>query len=234
MRIIILGDSLPLHRPSEGIDFSDTYGNLLRERVGPEDYVFIIGKRRNDSSIQADPERMLYDMEQFEPSVVLVQIGIVDSAPRLFSKPVHQIISNLPHRLRDLIIGFFSKRRKFFTKRFPKVYVSIADYESNMQKILDNIIKVGAVPMIINIAKPPAAVASKSHSFINNVKKYNEVLGRLAERNDCRLVDFYKMVDENPDNMCPDGIHISIEGNKKLADELLTVINDIRKSCDIE
>lgn len=227
MRIIILGDSLPLHRPEEDIHLEDTYGHILKKELAPDHHVFIISKRANDSSLQSKPENLLYDMKQFEPGIVILQLGIVDSAPRLFSRPVQQIISNLPHSLRDFIIGFFSKRRRFFTKKFPKVYVDILEFENNMKRILGEIKEIGAEPIIVSIAKPPVNVASKSHNFIENVKSYNRILSKLAKEGQHFYVDFYGMVDENPELMCFDGIHISIPGNKALANELSEVIRKI-------
>ena len=220
-RILILGDSLPLHRPDEGVQYEQTYGQILKDKLEPKGYsVFVMGKRRNDTTIQSMEENLIYDMSQFKPGVVILHFGIVHCAPRLFSRNEYQLVNGLPGTIKNAIVSTASKRRRFLTKRFPKVYVTQEKFEKNMDIIIKEIISIGAIPLIINIARPPEDVRRRSHNFLENVNAYNKVLSKLAAQHGLKIVDFFSATEKHPEYLVSDGIHVSKPGNIVLADML--------------
>ncbi len=232
-KIIILGDSLAMQRTIEGIAYEQTYGYLLKkyfESYYSNYFVIIMAKRANDTMRQSMSDSILYDIKQFKPDIVIIHLGIVDCAPRIFSKIERGIISLLPEYLSYRIINFYSKRRLFFTKYLPKKYVNIKNYEKNMQKILNIIIENKAIPIIINISNPPEKIAYRSYNFLNNVRKYNNILLNLSKNYNCKLINFNKIVEKNPNYLLSDGIHISKKGNQKLANEIIDCVNEIVKN----
>jgi len=197
-KIIILGDSLAMQRPTEGVVYKQTYGYLVKnyfESYGNY-FVIIMAKRANDTNIQSRSDRTLYDIKQFEPDIVIIHLGIVDCAPRIFTKIEREIVGVLPQLLNNKIINFFSKRRLFFTKYFPKKYVNVKSFEKNVQKILNVIHNLQAIPIIVNIAKPPKSVSRRSYNFLHNIEIYNNILLKLSKTNNCRLINFYKIVEK--------------------------------------
>lgn len=226
MNIIIIGDSLSMQRLKDNTKYEDTYGYLVKTSLDPKErnHVYILSKRANDSLTQSKPDNLLYNIKQFDPDIVIIHLGIVDCAPRLFTKNQQYIISILPEKLRSSIIAFISKRRLFFTKHFPKVYVKKGDFERHMQIIIDFIIANDAKPIIINVAKPDKRLISRSYNILQNVKDYNMVLLKLAEKNKCPLIDNYKMAEGIPGYLISGEVHLTKLGHKLLADEILKFI----------
>lgn len=208
-------------RLREGIRYEDTYAYLI-QKSGYE--VILRSDYSNDTQVQASHDNLTVDVEYFRPNAVVIQLGIVDCAPRLFSKREAAMINHLPKFLRSGIIAFLSKHRFAFTKQNPKVYVGIDDFRTNMQHIINFTREHDAVPVIVNIARPPAALVERSYGILDNVKAYNIVLRDLAEANGCDLVDLYSTVEENPDRLLDDGIHLGKEGHVALASAILAVL----------
>jgi acyl-CoA thioesterase-1 len=222
MRIILIGDSLLMSRPADHIFYEDTYGYLVMKAL-PYDEVIIRGRYSNDTSIQAKRDNLICDLEYYNPDVVCIQLGIVDCAPRIFSKRDCSVVSSLPVKIKKPLIKFLSKRRLLLTKYFPKVYVKINDFEKNMQIILNSIIKCKALPILINIPKTSERNVQRSSNYLLNIKKYNKVLDDLTSRNNCASVDLYNIIDKNPEYLWTDGIHLSKEGSKALAEEIVRI-----------
>lgn len=222
MRIVIIGDSLAMARETEKILLEDTYGYLLKIFLETKSHtdVFIMARRSNDTSIQSADDHLLYDIKQFLPDIVIIQIGIVDCAPRIFGKIERNIIAHLPASFSAKVINFCSKRRLFLTKYFPKVYVNIKDFETNMRKILDAIKEIKAIPMIVNIAKPGPEILSRSYNSLQNVTDYNEVHHRLCAEYNAEYVDAFNITENDKHCLLNDGMHFSKYGHKKLADIL--------------
>jgi len=244
MRIVILGDSVIFYIVSpewlelenlkwkENFFFSeDIYGFILKRyfKSKGNNEVFVIGYVNNDTRFQTMFGALARDVKQFEPNIVIIQLGICDCAPRLFSQKEKGIILNLPKFIRKKIIKFFSKHRYFFTKRFPKVYVNIYYFRKKYQQILTEIKKIGAYPIIINIAKPSQDLLNISYNYLRNVRSYNAVLSNLAEKKkQCGLIDLYSLIEDDPNMLWKDGIHLTKYGHKKLAEILIKKIESIK------
>ncbi len=221
-KLLFLGDSLLLYRPSDEIYLEDTYPyismNELKKHGKFE--IEIRGERRNDTSTVALDEKLIYNIVSSRPDIVVVHLGIVDCAPRLFTRVEYNLISHLPSMLRRLIIAFFRRNRRFFTKHFPTVYVKKEDFKRNMEKILTTIKNQNAQSIIVNIAKPPDEKLRKSFNFMKNVIEYNKILDTLAEEYNCPIIDFYNATLKHPEYLLRDGIHPSKEGHLYLAKEV--------------
>ena len=226
MRILIIGDSLTFYPLNIR---ENTYGLILKKYFKSKENVevFIISHADNHTRAQSTFTRLIYNVNQFKPNIVVVHLGINDCAPRLFMEFDELFIRSLPIFLKMRIIGFMSKYRGFFTKKFPKVHVKINDFQRNYQKILANIKKLKASPIIINIAKPAERHITRSYNLLNNVKSYNKILSNLAEKNQCKLIDLYTLLESEPQLRSDDGIHLSKHGHKRVAKILEKEIESI-------
>ncbi|MHA1292118.1 MAG: SGNH/GDSL hydrolase family protein [Promethearchaeota archaeon] len=215
MRVIIIGDSLILHHPAHYNSIHDTYGFILKKYLSLQgkDEIFIImprsGNNTNNTKYQSKPRRIIYDIIQYQPDIVIVHLGIVDCAPRLFTQTQRDIISSLPIFMRRKIIRFLSKHRYGFTKVFQKVYVEINEFKKNYQTIIEAIIKNGAIPIIINILKPSEDLIHRSFNFDGKVRSYNKILLEISKKYNINLIDLYSLISENPELRWKDGIHLS-------------------------
>ena len=225
MRMVILGDSMTYERKHLN-SFEENYNFLLKNYLktkGNHD-VFLLARAANHCKVQSKKFKILYDVKQFEPHIVIIHLGFPACAPRLFTESEQFYFQSLPFFLRKESLEFLSRHRYYFTKTFPKVYVKLSEFKIYYQKLLNEIKKLGAIPIIINIMKPNAELIHRSWNILENVQKYNKVLCHLSKKNHCTLIDVYSMIDKEPALRWEDGIHLTAEGHKKLTELLIRII----------
>ena len=173
--MVIIGDSLGL--PRQTLDYEKTYTYLLKEKLPDWD---IINRCRagNTTRFQLNEKYVLSDLKFLKPDVVVMQFGIADCAPRLFSinqRRLIEVIGYFNSSLQDGIINFFSKHRYFFTKVFPKVYVKKEEFKKNMRKLIVITKSLGAIPIVINIAASSLYTQKRSFGIFKNISDYNSI-----------------------------------------------------------
>lgn len=110
-RLLIFSDSLALPRSTPEITwYEDTYPCLLKDN-------FEVFQCSKGGGLMGDFVEQVFYYRQFRPDVVLLQIGIVDCAPRAFSKMEEYIFKS--NRFLYKIRYFLSKYK--ITKRIRKV-----------------------------------------------------------------------------------------------------------------
>jgi len=218
-KIIILGDSLGLPRPE--LSFEKTYPYLLQEKVLNKYHMISKHKRANDTKWQVNA---LYDdVELYKPDVVVIHLGVVDCAPRLFYRKekilFHYINKVIP------IVEFMSKYRFFLTKKLPKVYVNTVNYKINMTKIIDYLEERDIQIIVVGISKTSMENRKKSYGYNENILKYNNILEEiLVDKKEIKFVDMYQY---GEDVLLEDGHHLNEQGSLLLANELFKQIKDI-------
>jgi lysophospholipase L1-like esterase len=232
MNIIFITDSLMMLREWDNISLEDSYGYLLYQHYLKEKKewnIILRPMRLNHTVCQAHPDHLVYDVKLARPDIVFIHLGIVDCAPRLFYQIEDILINRLSTSMKENLLTFFSKRRLFFTKHFPKVYVPIKDFEYYYEVILKAIVELNAVPVIINIAKTNKRNESRSYNFQKNIQDYNAVLLKLSKKYKCPLIDVYKETEKNEKYLLPEGIHLSKLGNKRMTQIIIDRIEQITK-----
>jgi lysophospholipase L1-like esterase len=222
--VTIIGDSLSMVRPKEGILYNDTYVFKLQKILGPNFHVLSRNRRANDlieQSIWINDD-ILYN----ESSITIIYLGIVDCAPRLFSRKTSMILnfmtqySILNKFVIFPVIKFKSKHRRFFTKRFPKTYVPQNIFKDKLEFIVKSIRdKTKSKVIIVNIADTSKKNKIRSYNFEDNINDYNNIINDICSDNAdfCKLVDFNKITKVEKDLILDDGIHLSIKGHNNLA-----------------
>ncbi|CAA6826953.1 MAG: Lipolytic protein G-D-S-L family [uncultured Sulfurovum sp.] len=213
-RIVILGDSLGMPRPE--VRLEETYPYILQTKL-TESEVFAKHRRANDSAFQSEFLNIQDDIEYMKADILVIHLGVVDCAPRLFSRAEQKGLRYLK-KVNKYIISFMSKRRVFFTKIFPKVYVKLDDFEQNMDKLLLSAKRSAKRVIIVNIADTSQVNKRRSYDFEKNIVQYNEVLSQLKLKHDVELLDVYNILDESM--LLDDGIHINVTGSKVVAEKL--------------
>jgi acyl-CoA thioesterase-1 len=226
-KVVVLGDSLALPR-KEGDDIvklEETWPYLLG--LQPYLEVYNCSSRANNSEI------ILLDVyehiELKQPHVVIIQIGIVDCAPRIFSLFEKKILRKLPAKVRNLIINRRKAKRNEITGKNPltRVDVKPLKFKQNVDSLitqikakceqLDSII---LVPVIADFQ----AMEEKSAGFSSNANLYNAILEELAQRHGIHMMDTQQLVSEGSMvNFCSDHYHLSPWGNHKLFDSIYNI-----------
>jgi lysophospholipase L1-like esterase len=238
MKIVVMADSLAMAREGEtNVAYETTYPYLLdqwlRQRFGSQAPLLIErGMRRRTIEYVLDEWYELVDLRKTD--VVVVHVGIVDCAPRVFLRRERQFVENLrPGFLRRSILDYVHRHRRAVVNMRKKVYVPPERFNALVGQVMA---KAKASELrslvIVNIITPPAEMDERSPGFIRNVGIYNEILRTHAEANGAHLIDIDRLIKEagGVEQLTVDGIHINEAGHKMLAQEIerhvLSLIGD--------
>jgi lysophospholipase L1-like esterase len=238
MKIVVMADSLAMAREGEtNVAYETTYPYLLdqwlRQRFGSQaPLVCERGMRRRTIEYVLDEWYELVDLRKTD--VVVVHVGIVDCAPRVFLRRERQFVENLrPGFLRRSILDYVHRHRRAVVNMRKKVYVPPERFNALVGQVMA---KAKASELrslvIVNIITPPAEMDERSPGFIRNVGIYNEILRTHAEANGAHLIDIDRLIKEagGVEQLTVDGIHINEAGHKMLAQEIerhvLSLIGD--------
>lgn len=229
MKIVVMADSLAMPRQEgEGnIAFEATYPYLLdqslRRQLGSQTPVVIErGMRRRTIEYVLDEWFELVELRT--PDVVVVHVGIVDCAPRVFLRRERRFVENLrPARLRNLVLSFVHRHRRAIVKRRGRVYVPPDRFSALVAQVVQKAKQNKLRSLVfVNIITPPAEMEERSPGFIENVNTYNEILKSQVQGEGIHLVDLNKIIRDGGgvEKLTVDGIHINKIGHAMLAREI--------------
>lgn len=221
-RIVILGDSLSL--PRNELRVEHTYPVVLENLLKSEYKIFNRSIRANDTSLQI---KSLYgDLVGFNPDIVIIHLGIVDCAPRLFKRLERKVYSKINKVFP--IIKLFSRHRYLLTKLFPKVYVDIQKFEKNYRFLLQEINRMNTNVIVIGITDSSEENKAKSYNYEKNILTYNSsIKSIIKEFNNVFYIDMFNCQVE--EILLPDGIHLNKVGSKILANAIFKGIQHFEK-----
>lgn len=227
---IVIGDSLACPRPWEGIGLRDTYAYQLQELLGNEHYVINWSMGEN-STQKATTEGFLRTyVRAAEAHYAIIQLGIVDCAPRLMSK-FERLVGGVAVRLpvcRDLFKRYTNlkaRNRLYLTKLFPMTLVSKKVFREKYHLLISEILKWNKIKKVylINIASPGLALVTRSYGIGNNVDSYNEIINELHQifHDKTILIDLNSQINVNQDWITSnDGHHILMPAHDWLANTI--------------
>lgn len=116
----------------------------------------------------------------YEPKNVLMQFGIVDCAPRCFSRKEIYIFNKL--RVGKYVKKIASKYHSKLSSYRNITYVSIEDFEKNMKFLYNKFHENGANIISINIFDACDVYIDKSPNIQNKINAYNEIIKRFCDK----------------------------------------------------
>jgi lysophospholipase L1-like esterase len=229
MKIAILADSLALPREDVGGDemLEVTYPFLLdqslRRQFGSDaPIVYERGMRRRTIEYVLDDWNEQVELKK--PDVVIVHVGIVDCAPRVFLRREGAFVANIRIAwLRDRILKFAHDHRRAIVQKRRKVYVPLWRFEPLVEQVVQKSREAGVKSLVfINIIDPPDSVEERSPGFQKNVVAYNRVLEEQTKHPWVSLIDLNRMVHDEGGSgaLTVDGIHLNERGHALLARRL--------------
>jgi acyl-CoA thioesterase I len=229
MKIAILADSLALPREDVGGDemLEVTYPFLLdqslrRQFGAAAPIIFERGMRRR--TIEYVLDEWNEQIELRKPDVVIIHVGIVDCAPRVFLRREASFVANIKFGwLRDRIFKFTHDHRRAIVQFRRKVYVPLPRFERLVQQVVQKARESDVRSLVfINIIRPPDSVEERSPGFQNNGIAYNRVLQEQTRHPFVSLIDLNRLVHEEggSEPLMVDGIHLNERGHLLLAREL--------------
>lgn len=231
--IVIIGDSLACPRPWIGLGQRDTYASLIQHAAGARAHVINLAAGERSTQYYASSSFAKTYIEDSDTDTLIVQLGIVDCAPRLMTfleRGVGVVCrkNRLTNALFMKYVAFKSKHRRFFTKHFPNIKVKRPEFERNVQIILNRYLSTGGAKsvIVINIAYPGAHLTERSFGVLQIIESYNDVLAQAAAAypEKVQVVDLFGITREAPELITSeDGHHITKDAHKILADKILAM-----------
>lgn len=233
-RIVVFADSLALPRGTELheeiVYWENTWPVVLEKTLLERGYsVDVINCGARDRTSESLSSAQFYEhVELKRPDVLIVQVGVADCAPRVFSRFEKRLLGLpfVPAGLRDRIIRHRSARRAELTRRKPlaKVYVPLPLFRQSLDAFAQKLRGLAFPPAVVfvPIVGWPEQMDAKSPGFSDNVRLYNQALEEFVARSDFAWlpwspsgVDFWI-----------DGHHLSGVGNRTLATLLADLLVD--------
>jgi lysophospholipase L1-like esterase len=229
MKVVIFGDSLALPRDDVGGDacFEVTYPFLidqaLRKRYGAHAPV-LIERGRRLRTIEYVLDDWYEEVELKKPDAVVVHVGIVDCAPRVFLRRERAFVDRIRFTwVKKRLLKFAHDHRPAIIRMRPRVYVPVERFERHVGEVVR---KAQAAKLkslfFVNILAPSNNMENRSPGFQRNVELYNQVLQAQARHSFVEIIDINKVLSaiESTENLTVDGIHFSETPHRMLAQEL--------------
>ena len=164
-------------------------------------------------------------LEYYNPKIVIIQIGIVDCAPRLLYNYEEKIVRILPRYINRIYLKL-SKifRRSSARKAYVKPEVFKLNFENYFQRALLSKIEVIYVFKIMR--------AGSKYTKLNNkvqeaIIRYNKIIDELAEKYGIvKVIDVLSENEEVDKITIEDGYHINYKGHEIVANKLISLIKN--------
>jgi lysophospholipase L1-like esterase len=163
------------------------------------------------------------------PDIVIIQLGIVDCAPRLFKRDgvERKLINRLPNIIKKYYIDFVKKNRK---RKRNHAWVNSKKFKENIQNYISRsqIIRPKKI-IFIEIPIPSSVYLDKNPKAIHSIKKYNSILNELCSKNDiCDTIN--PLTVKKNIQIYDDGYHPNPMGNNLVADLLINELRNVKNN----
>lgn len=235
MLLVVYGDSLSLPRRQAGIRHQDTYAELVLKCL-PESPRLAGFYNRSMAGTPIGQMRVLlegdtYYFGQESPSCCVIQLGIVDCAPRPVLGRTKRKIDRLPPLLKRVIVGLIRRLRPTLIKN--QIFVR----ETPPGKFLDDLsvmisaaLSVFDFVAVLNICPNHPVMEARSPRISESIFLYNGLIDQaVASSKSAKvvLVDVHSAVAAAGIEgivSAEDGHHITLAGHKLYAELLTTTI----------
>jgi len=127
MKIMCIGDSMGL--PREHVKYEETWVSRIKNEFSKVD--FLINCQRSQTT---NVLKSIDCLEYYNPEIVIIQLGIVDCAPRILNRNTlfYKILSRLPNSIQTKIWGVVKKVKK---RSVNTVDVDEKKFEDNLNPV---------------------------------------------------------------------------------------------------
>lgn len=216
MRVLILTDSLGLPRNKpECVSYDETWPAIIKKTQ------FDILSLSVGGWTTADFKKCIKYYQAFNPDLLIIQIGIVDCAPRFVTKKEKFLLENFTF-FGNRVLGWLNKR---WIRNFRNItYVNKQEFKHNIQFIINT---------FPSLQKTVFIEIAGSAEFNNvlpgvdaNIHKFNEILKAIPNSiflsyNNSRI-------------FMSDHHHLNVLGNKILSEKIYEVLvqeKDLFQTC---
>ncbi|XOV79192.1 MAG: SGNH/GDSL hydrolase family protein [Aestuariibacter sp.] len=218
-KILFITDSLGLPRAQPELvpdDATWTYVVSKRLKEHFDFFYYTVAGLHTGMLVQS----LKFQAGAFRPDLIVLQIGIVDCAPRALKENERKVIQRLPGFISKVLLGFVRRNYHYLIRKRKISYVSLFQFENNLIE-LRNFFKRSQF-LVVPIAPANTAYIESNPLISNNIKEYNKVLTKVfGEEN---ILNVWE--GEDPELLfLSDNHHLSVSGNAVLGQGVNEFIN---------
>ncbi len=214
-RVLCVGDSLGM--PRKCVSYDDTW--FFRLKIKMQNMEFVSSFKRALTTNNLTDSNKGDFLEYYKPNIVILQVGIVDCAPRYYkeSSLFFKFINRTPKTVRDTFWQIWKAKKERLVKY---AYVSILDFELNLTDYIKRCNNLGVEKLVlIKIGSASKTLLKSNPKIVGQISSYNEVLNDLA--NKYHFISVVQPFDlDSEAYTLDDGYHLNKKGGQKIAEVL--------------
>ena len=231
LKIAIVGNSVGLRiRPPCRFPDNKNYGVILEELLQdkyPDKIVLVRNLCIGRATIWDILQKRNEILNEF-PNYYIVNLGVTDASTREIPLWYSDIINSSKETwLKRIFLVFYHVvikgiRPYLVQLRGKKTWTSKKDFQKYFNNFLEFLVKgTNAKLIVLSINKASKRIEEQIPGSTEKYKEYNKVIKGIAKKNNAQYVDTSDLV---PDLHTPDGIHLSFDGHKVVADKINVLI----------
>jgi len=228
-KVLCIGDSTSL--PGHTNRYEDTWFFKLKQDFPNYDFISVFRRAITTDILVNEGGGDSVDnlprgadcLEHYVPDICIVQLGIVDCAPRLIKK---KSLESYLLRILPTIISenYINLKKRFLGRNQRNVDVPIEKFQSNLENFIMRCRSINVSKLIfVSICYPNSNFIKKNPDAIINITKYNEVYSQLSGINDFIKV-VYPLDSRVTNNIYEDGYHPNKNGNNLVFEKLKNIL----------
>lgn len=230
-KIVVIGDSLAL--PGHSNSYEDTWFYQLQRHFSGIFFIPYFRRGLTTTILVTEGGGDLYPgafppgadcLEHYMPDIVILQLGIVDCAPRLFGtySLEAKLVNRMPSELRNRYINLVKKLRK---RSEDRVDVPLPQFRNNIEAFLKRCLLHDVKRVVfIKICTPDQGVLKKNPPMLANVIKYNNCIDQIVDAYSIACSINPLIPKQGEPEIYDDGYHPNPAGNRKVYDELVSCL----------
>lgn len=222
MKIHILTDSLggPRIANEETVNFENTWISKVTKKFNKFDFSYLVRHSLNTSEITNNINKYL---APYSADYNIIQVGIVDSFPRVLLKNERFIILKLPFNIgKNIILKMIRRYYNNITSIYYRNEVNFDNFQRNIRLISSNF-KCQFIPII-----PPSLeylkICSKAE---DSIKRYNSVLHENCFDTEKFGLFCEKLNNKNGELVISDHHHLNNAGHEKISIYLESILGNV-------
>ncbi|MCK5706699.1 MAG: SGNH/GDSL hydrolase family protein [Candidatus Aureabacteria bacterium] len=216
---ILLGDSLSLPRHKSSISIEDTYfyriGKWWQERYGQTVFWPLSKGGATISHLTSNFYSFLPYLGPKRIDVAIVQLGVVDCAPRPLPYRVRTWLTRVPKNIRSRIVRLLHRnRRKLLKAGMSFRFTNPKKFRIIYSDLLKRLSVESSRVYVTNIAPATEITYQHSYGLKESIVNYNKIIDEVASTIlGVKVIDIYNELQESSKVGAAEDIHMSKEGH---------------------
>ena len=229
-KILCIADSLGL--PGHLNKYEDTWLYKLKQEFPNSDFIsFFKRQLTTDILVSMGGGQRGVDnwpkggdcLEAYKPDLVIIQLGIVDCAPRLLNKYDKIIIKVLPKILRK---SYLEIVKLINTRNINNTLIPFDKFKSNLDRYVKRAEILGVKIIFISISVPGKKMLEKNNKIIFNVTRYNEYYSELENKYSFIKLTSPLIESDYDKSIYEDGYHPNVFGHNIIYNKIKDLLNE--------